>query len=96
MEESVHRIPVWDGQPHTFRKFLRDMAWFLEGEDITRITYNLAARVVQRQVGTVRRRGEEFDPTELRHISALKWTTEAAAEHSARSKSSSSRRRSST
>ena len=61
-----NRIPIWDGQAHSFKRFQKDMEWFLEGSNVADLKYDLAARVVQRQTGTVKSKGEEFSPSDLR------------------------------
>ena len=81
-DHGVHtRIPVWNGDPTTFKTFERDMEWFLAGEDLTRIHYNLAVRIVNKQTGAVKRRGKEFPPASLRHKSPEHWTQQDADAH---------------
>lgn len=60
------KVPVWDGIPLTFRRFRRDVTWWLSSIDLSKTTgYNLAARFLLRQEGIARQRGEEFLPEEL-------------------------------
>ena len=60
------RVPVWDGDPKTWRSFRKEMTWWLEALDVQSTKkYNLAARWLLRQSGIVRQRGEEFTPAEL-------------------------------
>ena len=62
------RCPVWDGSPVTWRAFKREMAWWCSSLDLEGTKkYNLAARSLLRQSGTVRQRGEEFLPEELEY-----------------------------
>ncbi|CAE7881426.1 agaA, partial [Symbiodinium necroappetens] len=62
------RVPVWDGSPLTWRSFKREMQWWLSSLDAESTKkYNLAARWLLRQSGTVRQRGEEFSPDELQY-----------------------------
>ena len=62
------RCPVWDGSPLTWRAFRREMAWWCSSLDLESTKkYNLAARFLLRQTGTVRQRGEEFLPEELEY-----------------------------
>ena len=54
------RVPVWDGSPLSWRRFKRDVTWWLSSLDLSKTTgYNLAARFLLRQ-----QRGEEFSPDE--------------------------------
>ena len=50
------RIPVWDGRAASWRQFEKDMQWFLAGEDLTKVNYNLSVRIAQKQSGAVKRR----------------------------------------
>ena len=60
------KVPVWDGSPLSFRRFKRDVTWWLSSIDLSKTTgYNLAARFLLRQEGIARQRGEEFLPEEL-------------------------------
>ena len=62
------RCPVWDGSPLTWSAFRRDMVWWCSSLDLEGTKkYNLAARFLLRQTGTVRQRGEEFLPEELEY-----------------------------
>ena len=76
-----HRIPVWDGQPHTWRQFEKDVNWFLAGEDLSRISFNFAVRIINKQTGTVKRRGGEFDPADLEPEWGERWTAAQADRH---------------
>ena len=73
-----HRIPVWDGRANTWKSFEKDVQWFLAGEDLSRISYNLAVRVAQKQTGAVRRRAREFDPDVLKPTPAQIWSASTA------------------
>ena len=73
------RIPVWDGKATTWRSFEKDLQWFLAGEDLTKVSYNLAARIVQRQSGAVKRRAREFDPAEIGPRAPTYYTEDEAA-----------------
>ena len=72
---SFSRIPQWDGTPSSFRTFERAVKWWLSGEDLAKtLSFNLAARFVQRQTGTARARAMEFEPEELAGIpAATQW-----------------------
>ena len=60
------KVPVWDGSPLTWRRFRRDVTWWLSSLELSKTTgYNLAARFLLRQQGIARQRGEEFLPEEL-------------------------------
>ena len=62
------KCPTWDGSPLTWRAFRREMTWWVSALDLESTKkYNLAARWLLRQSGTVRRRGEEFLPEELEY-----------------------------
>ena len=62
------RAPQWDGSPQTWRKFKRDVSWWISSLDLSSTgKYNLAARFLLRQEGIARQRGEEFTPDELVH-----------------------------
>ena len=62
------RVPQWDGSPHSWRKFKRDVSWWISSLDLTSTgKYNLAARFLLRQDGIARQRGEEFTPDQLVH-----------------------------
>ena len=60
------RIPTWDGNATTWKSFEKDMHWFIAGEDLGKISYNLAVRIAQKQTGAVRRRAREIDPETLK------------------------------
>ena len=63
-----YKVPTWDGSPLTWRSFKREMAWWTSSLDLEATKkYNLAARWLLRQSGTVRQRGEEFTPDELQY-----------------------------
>ena len=72
------RIPIWDGKANSWKSFEKDLQWFLAGEDLSKITYNLAVRVAQRQTGSVKRRAREFQPEDLAPIPAVLYTEEEA------------------
>ncbi|CAE7634513.1 agaA [Symbiodinium necroappetens] len=60
------KVLFWDGSPLTWRAFKREMQWWLSSLDAEATKkYNLAARWLLRQSGTVRQRGEEFSPEDL-------------------------------
>ena len=60
------KCPTWDGSPLSWRAFNREMAWWVSSLDLESTRkFNLAARFLMRQSGTVRQRGEEFSPEEL-------------------------------
>ena len=62
------RCPVWDGSPLTWSAFRRKMAWWCSSLDLEGTKkYNLAARFLLRQTGTVRQRGKEFLLEELEY-----------------------------
>lgn len=62
------RVPHWDGSPQTWRRFKRDVSWWVSSLDLASTTkYNLAARFLLRQDGVARQRGEEFSPDELQY-----------------------------
>ena len=50
------RIPIWDGKATSWKTFEKDMQWFIAGEDLSNISYNLAVRIAQKQNGSVKRR----------------------------------------
>ena len=59
---SWSRVPTWDGSPMTWRAFKREMSWWTSSLDLEASKkYNLAARWLLRQSGTVR----QFTPEEL-------------------------------
>ena len=61
------RVPQWDGSPATWRKFRREVTWWISSIDLSSTTkYNFAARFLLRQEGIARQRGEEFTPDELK------------------------------
>ena len=61
-----YKVPVWDGNPSTFRAFKREMEWWQASMDASSCSkYNVAARWTLRQTGVVRARCEEFSPKEL-------------------------------
>ena len=65
------RVPQWDGSPATWRKFKREVMWWISSIDLTGTTkFNLAARFLLRQEGIARQRGEEFNPSELQYKAA--------------------------
>ena len=65
------RVPQWDGSPATWRKFKREVMWWISSIDLTGTTkFNLAARFLLRQDGIARQRGEEFNPSDLQHKAA--------------------------
>jgi hypothetical protein len=69
------RVPVWDGSPITWRRFKRDVTWWLSSLDLSKTTgYNLAARFLLRQDGVARQRGEEFLPEDLAFVPVPKIT----------------------
>ena len=69
------RVPVWDGSPITWRRFKRDVTWWLSSLDLSKTTgYNLAARFLLRQDGLARQRGEEFLPEDLAFVPVPKIT----------------------
>ena len=62
------RVPTWDGSPLSWRAFRREMTWWISSLDLESTKkYNLAARLLLRQQGIVRQRGEEFSPDELQY-----------------------------
>ena len=72
-EGALSRIPVWDGDPTRWEVFRKDVEWWLAGEDLNRtMSYNLAARFVQRQKGTARSRAREFTPVQLQAAQEVK------------------------
>ena len=64
-KDAWNRIPSWDGDPRTFKRFEVDVKWWLAGEDWSKVHYNVAARFVVRQTGAARARAELFEPDEL-------------------------------
>ena len=72
------RIPTWDGKATSWKSFEKDMQWFIAGEDLGKISYNLAVRLAQKQTGAVRRRAREFDPETLKPKPAVLWTDATA------------------
>ena len=63
------KVPVWDGSPLSWRRFRRDVTWWLSSIELSKTTgYNLAARFLLRQQGIARQRGEEFSPDELAYV----------------------------
>ena len=63
-----HKVPTWDGAPTSWRRFKREMSWWVSSLDLESTRkYNLAARWLLRQSGVVRQRGEEFTPQELQY-----------------------------
>ena len=63
-----HKVPTWDGAPTSWRRFKREMSWWVSSLDLEATRkYNLAARWLLRQSGVVRQRGEEFTPQELQY-----------------------------
>ena len=66
-----YKVPTWDGSPLSWRAFRREMSWWTSSLDLESTKkYNLAARWLLRQSGTVRQRGEEFTPEELQYRKA--------------------------
>ena len=62
------RVPQWGGSPTTWRKFKREVTWWISSIDLTGTTkFNLAARFLLRQEGIARQRGEEFSPSDLEY-----------------------------
>ena len=62
------RVPQWDGSPATWRKFKREVTWWISSVDLSGTTkFNLAARFLLRQEGIARQRGEEFNPSDLQY-----------------------------
>ena len=61
------KVPVWDGSPMTWRAFKRETSWWLSSWDLE------GTKKVQllRQSGTVRQRGEEFTPDDLKYQPAI-------------------------
>ena len=57
------RIP--GGDPRTCTRFEVDVNWWLAGEDWSRVSYNVAARLVVRQTGAARARAELLEPVGL-------------------------------
>ena len=57
------RIPGRD--PRTFKRFEVDVNWWLAGEDWSRVSSNVAARLVVRQTGAARARAELLEPVDL-------------------------------
>ena len=71
----LSRVPVWDGSPITWRRFKRDVTWWLSSLDLPKTTgYNLAARFLLRQDGVARQRAEEFLPEDLAFVPVPKIT----------------------
>ena len=69
------KVPVWDGSPISWRRFKRDVTWWLSSIDLSKTTgYNLAARFLLRQEGIARQRGEEFSPGDLTYVPAATLT----------------------
>ena len=69
------KVPVWDGSPISWRRFKRDVTWWLSSIDLSKTTgYNLAARFLLRQEGIARQRGEEFSPEDLTYVPAATLT----------------------
>lgn len=67
------RVPVWDGSPLTWRRFRRDVTWWISSLELAKTTgYNLAARFLLRQTGVARQRGEKFLPDELAYVPPAK------------------------
>ena len=63
---SWYRVPVWDGSPKEWRRFKKEMSWWMASLDRDSCRkFNVAARWMLRQTGVVRARCEEFDPSEL-------------------------------
>ena len=60
------KVPQWDGRFTSWRKFKRDVSWWVSSIDLAGTAkYNLAARFLLRQDGVARQRGEEFTPADL-------------------------------
>ena len=58
-------IPSWDGDPRTFTRFEVNVKWWLAGEDWSRVSSTVAARLVVRQTGAARARAELLEPVGL-------------------------------
>ena len=70
---SWYKVPVWDGSPGTWRAFRREMNWWTQSLNLEESRkYNLAARWLLHQSGTVKARGEEFDPADLQYQKEIK------------------------
>ena len=72
------RIPAWDGMPTTWERFKVDVKWWMAGEDMTKVKFNVGVRFVKRQRGLVKSRLEQFEPSELAGIPSV--MQEAATE----------------
>ena len=59
------KIPSWGGDPRAFKRFEVDVKWRLAGEDWSRVSSNVAARLVVRQTGAARARAELLEPVGL-------------------------------
>ena len=75
------RCPTWDGQASSYRKFKHDVEWFLHGEDLTKIWFVIAIRIINKQTGAVKRRAQELDPATLGGISPVLYTDVTAKAH---------------
>lgn len=61
-----YRVPVWDGNPRSWRSFQKEMSWWMASLDSDSCSkFNVAARWMLRQSGVVRARCEEYLPEEL-------------------------------
>ena len=63
--DAWNRVPSWDGDPHTFKRFEVDAKWWLAGEGWWYVNYSVAARFVVRQTGAARARAELLEPEDL-------------------------------
>ena len=45
VDRAVARIPGWDGDENTWRKYLIAVSWWLEGEKVEDVDYSIAARM---------------------------------------------------
>jgi len=64
--EAAYRkfIPRWDGNPSTWRRYKSEVQLWLAGEDV-KVSYNLAARVIQNLSGSARRCALTLDLSQL-------------------------------
>jgi len=69
------RIPSWDGNPATFRKYERDVELFIEGENLD-VPFSVAARMVQKLSGTAKVVAELIPLAELRARAAVPATVD--------------------
>ena len=61
--DAWSKIP--DGDPRALKRFEVDVKWWLAGEDWSRVSPNVAARLVVRQTGAARVRAELLEPEGL-------------------------------